>query len=211
MLSYLEIPAQGKERGTLIWLHGLGADGADLEPVAQMLGMPGLRHVLPDAPVRPVTINGGMQMRAWYDIAQADFYAGRADEAGLMASADAVVELAEKFVCPDIPLLIAGFSQGGAVGLAVGLKRMANLGGLLVLSSYVPQSIRAGKCYRPPIFMAHGTRDQVVFPEWGQSSRDWLDAAGFSVSWHEYPMSHAICLEEIQDMADWVRRSVLPE
>lgn len=210
MLPYLEIPAQIEERGVVIWLHGLGADGRDLEPVAQMLGIPGLRHILPDAPVRPVTINGGMQMRAWYDIAEVDFHAGRADEAGLLASADAVVELVEHCVRPGTPLLIAGFSQGGAVGLVVGLKRIPHLRGLLVLSSYLPESVRAGECHKPPIFMAHGTRDQIVFPEWGRTSRDWLDAAGFTVSWHEYPMSHAICMEEIQDMADWIRRAVPP-
>lgn len=207
MLSFLEIPAQGEEQGVVIWLHGLGADGGDLEPVAELLGIGGLRHILPDAPERPVTINGGMRMRAWYDIAEADFYGGKGDEDGLMASADAVAGLAASCVKPGTPLLVAGFSQGGAVGLAVGLKHI-ELAGLMALSSYVPRSIRTGNCFKPPVFMAHGTRDPVVLPEWGRSSCEWLRTAGFQVSWHEYPMAHAICQEEIGDMAEWVKQAL---
>jgi phospholipase/carboxylesterase len=208
MLPYLEIPAQDKERAVMIWLHGLGADGGDLEPVADMLGIPGLKHVLPDAPVRPVTINGGMRMRAWYDVAEADFYTGKGDEAGLMASADAVSELVANYLHLGTRVLIAGFSQGGAVALAVGLKRLENLAGIVVMSSYLPQILQTGECYKPPIFMAHGTRDQVVSPDWGRASRDWLITEGFAVSWREYPMAHAICQEEIQDMADWVDQTL---
>jgi len=208
MLPYLEIPAQNKERAVMIWLHGLGADGGDLEPVAEMLGISGLKHIFPDAPVRPVTINGGMRMRAWYDIAESDFYSGMGDESGLMASADAVSELVAHFLRPRTHVLIAGFSQGGAVALAVGLKRLENLAGVIAMSSYVPQFLKTGKCYKPPIFMAHGTRDQVVLPDWGRASRDWLNTEGFTVSWREYPMAHVICQEEIQDMAEWVDQTL---
>ncbi|MGA7178197.1 MAG: carboxylesterase [Thiobacillaceae bacterium] len=205
MLSYIEIPARNEERAVMLWLHGLGADGGDLEPVVELLGISGLRHILPDAPARPVTINGGMRMRAWYDIAESDFYGGKSDEAGLMASADAVAELANRCASPGTPMFMAGFSQGGAVALAVGLKRLENLAGVIVLSGYVPQFLRSGECYRPPIFMAHGTRDQVVFPDWGHASHDWLVSEGFTVCWREYPMAHAICQEEIQHLAEWVQ------
>jgi phospholipase/carboxylesterase len=204
MLPYFELPAEDGERAVVIWLHGLGAEGADLEPVAEMLEMPGLRHVLPDAPVRSVTINHGMLMRAWYDISEGDFYRGSTDEAGLMESAYRVKQLAAECVRPGQPLLLGGFSQGGAVALAAGLGSIAGLAGILVLSSYVPMSIRKPDCVKPPIFMAHGDQDRVVFPEWTRSSRDWLEAVGFDVSWHEYPMGHAICQDEIRDMREWM-------
>jgi phospholipase/carboxylesterase len=205
MLSYLEIPPSEEERGVMIWLHGLGADGRDLEPVAEMLGIAGLRHIFPDAPVRSVTINGGTRMRAWYDIAETDFYGNRVDEVGLRASADAVAELALHCVQPGKPLFIAGFSQGGAVTLAVGLKRLKSLAGMIVLSSYLPGFLRMDDCNKAPLFMAHGTQDQLVLPDWGRASCDWLKAAGFPVTWREYPMAHTISLEEIQDMAEWIR------
>jgi phospholipase/carboxylesterase len=205
MLPFLEIPAQGKERAVIVWLHGLGAEGGDLEPVAELLEIPMLRHILPDAPVRPVTINGGMRMRAWYDIVQTDFYGGKGDQAGLMASADAVSELVDRYSHSGTPVVVAGFSQGGAVALTVGLKRQANLAGVVVMSSYLPKFLKPGECFRPPIFMAHGTHDQVIFPDWGRASRDRLVSEGFSVTWREYPMTHAICQEEIRDLAEWIK------
>jgi phospholipase/carboxylesterase len=204
MLSYLEIPSVEKERGVMIWLHGLGASGSDLEPVAEMLGIPGLRHILPDAPVRAVTLNGGMRMRAWYDLTESDFYGGRGDEAGLLASADAIAELVGHTVPLAQALFVAGFSQGGAVALAVALQRLKEVAGIIVMSSYFPKFLNLGDCGQSSVFMAHGTHDPVVLPDWGRASRSRLEAAGFPVTWREYPMAHSICLEEIQDIATWV-------
>jgi phospholipase/carboxylesterase len=192
----------------MIWLHGLGANGSDLEPLTEMLGLAGLRHILPDAPVRPVAINGGMRMRAWYDIAEADFYGGQGDEAGLMASADAVAELVRHTVRSGEALIMAGFSQGGAVALAVGLQRLKDVAGMIVLSSYLPSFLDSEHCNKSPIFMAHGTHDQVVLPDWGRASCTRLESAGFPVTWREYPMAHSICLEELQDIAKWVRQTL---
>ncbi len=192
----------------MIWLHGLGASGSDLEPVAEMLGIAGIRHILPDAPVRAVTLNGGMRMRAWYDIAESDFYGGRGDEAGLMASADAIAELVSHTVPVAQALFVAGFSQGGAVALAVGLQRLQEVAGIIVMSSYLPKFLNLGDCGQSFVFMAHGTHDPVVLPDWGRASRSRLEAAGFPVTWREYPMAHSICLEEIQDIATWVGQTL---
>jgi phospholipase/carboxylesterase len=205
MLSYLEIPAQEVERGAVIWLHGLGADGSDLEPVAQMLDLPGLRHILPDAPVRPVTINGGLAMRAWYDIADADISGGPQDSNGMLASAEALAEIATSRVRPGTPLLVIGFSQGGVMALILGLKLLRDVAGIGVLSGYMPRFLQSEPWFKPALFMAHGMRDSVILPEWGRASRDRLASAGFSVIWREYPMAHAICQEEIQDLAKWAR------
>ncbi len=208
MLTFLEIPAQETERGVIIWLHGLGADSGDLEPVAQMLNLPQLRHILPDAPVRPVTVVGGMAMRAWYDIAGANISAGPEDSAGMIASADAVAELAAGKVAPETPLLVIGFSQGGVIALILGLKRLARTMGIGVLSAYMPQFLKNEPWYRPALFMAHGAGDTVILPEWGRASRQWLEQGGCSVTWREYPMAHAICQQEIEDLVLWIQATL---
>ena len=208
MLSYLEIPAQEVERGVIIWLHGLGADGSDLEPVAQMLNLPGLRHILPDAPVRPVTINGGLAMRAWYDIADANISAGAEDSMGMIASAEAVAALATSRVKPGTPLLVIGFSQGGVIALILGLTLLKDVAGIGVLSGYMPSFLESEPWLNPVLFMAHGIQDSVILPDWGRASRDRLAPSGSSVIWREYPMAHAICQEEIQDLAKWARHTL---
>ncbi|HYP68723.1 MAG TPA: carboxylesterase [Thiobacillaceae bacterium] len=205
MLPYLEIPAKSVERGVVIWLHGLGAEGSDLEPVAQMLGMPELRHILPDAPVRPVTINGGMVMHAWYDIASADISGEQEDRPAMIASAEAVAALAASRVKPGTPLLVIGFSQGGVIALILGLRLLRDAAGIGVLSSYMPRFLQGESWFKPALFMAHGDQDSVILPVRGRASRDRLVSAGASVIWREYPMAHAICQEEIQDLAKWAR------
>lgn len=205
MLTCLEIPAQEAERGVIIWLHGLGADGSDLEPVAQMLNLPGLRHILPNAPVRLVTVNGGMAMRAWYDIVGANISAGPEDSAGMLVSAEAVAALAASKVRPGVPLLVIGFSQGGVIGLILGLKVLPGATGIGVLSGYMPRFLQKEPWRKPAVFMAHGTGDTVILPGWGQASRDRLEQDGCSVTWREYPMAHAICHEEIVDLALWIQ------
>jgi phospholipase/carboxylesterase len=207
MLPYLEIPAQDFERGVVIWLHGLGADGSDLEPVAQMLGLPGLRHILPDAPIRPVTINGGMAMPAWYDITDADISGEHEDKTGMIASAEAVAALAASRVKSETPLLVIGFSQGGAIALILGLK-LRNVAGIGALSSYMPGFLQREPWFKPVLFMAHGDRDPVILPDRGRASRDRLVSAGASVTWREYPMAHTICQEEIEDLANWIRKTL---
>ena len=205
MLSYVEIPAQEVERGVVVWLHGLGADGSDLEPVAQLLGLPGLRHILPDAPVRRVAINAGMAMPAWYDIADANISGRPEDSKGMIASAEAVAALAASKVKPGTPLLVIGFSQGAVIALILGLKLLRDAAGIGVLSGYMPSFLQSEPWFKPALFMAHGIRDSVILPDWGRASRDRLASAGFSMIWREYPMAHAICQEEIQDLAKWAQ------
>lgn len=207
MLPYLEIPAREVERGVVIWLHGLGADSSDLEPVVQMLDLPGLRHILPDAPVRPVTINSGMVMPAWYDIAAADISGEQEDSRGMSASAEAVATLTASRVSSGTPLLVIGFSQGGVIALIVGLRLLRGVRGIGVLSSYMPRVLERELWFRPRprLFMAHGDRDTVILPDRGRAARDQLVSGGASVTWREYPMAHAICEEEIQDLAAWIQ------
>ena len=208
MLTCLEIPAKETERGVIIWLHGLGADGSDLEPLAQMLNLPQLRHILPDAPVRPVTVNGGMAMRAWYDIAGANILAAAEDSSGMIASAEAVAALAAGKVRPGTPLLVIGFSQGAVIALILGLTMLPEVTGIGVLSGYMPRFLHNESWRKPALFMAHGSGDTVILPAWGQASRDRLEQEGCPVRWREYPMAHAICAEELEDLALWIQNTL---
>ncbi|MGG6463610.1 alpha/beta hydrolase [Solilutibacter silvestris] len=207
------VVGQGDPRWSVIWLHGLGADGHDFAPIVPELrreGWPTVRFVFPHAPVRPVTINGGMRMRAWYDIAHLDL-ANRADEAGLqesMAQAEALVAREVARGVPESRIILAGFSQGGAVTLALGMRRALPLAGLVALSTYLPAPDRAkAECRadgaRPPVFMAHGLGDPVVPYLAGEMSADVLRECGFAVEWHAYPMMHAVMPQEISDLSDW--------
>lgn len=198
----------------VIWLHGLGADGHDFAPIVPQLvrpDWPPLRFVFPHAPVRPVTINGGMRMRAWYDIAGFDL-SQRQDEIGIRASIAAVEALIAREAArgvPDHHLLLAGFSQGGAIALAAGLRHPRKLAGIIGLSCYLPlgeltaaerHSVNADT----PIFLAHGSFDPVVPQRLGEISRDHLRALGHAPDWHSYPMAHQVCPQEIADLGRWV-------
>ena len=196
--------------GSVIWLQGLGADGHDFEPIVPelQLSVP-LRFVFPHAPVRPVTINGGMSMRAWYDIVSFDAE-GRADADGVRASTALLEALIEREVARGIPaerIVIAGFSQGGAIAINAAMHARRKLAGLMALSTYiaVPGAAVDGVGHRDlPVFMAHGTFDPVLPLAWGRSSAEHLRASGYDVEWHEYPMAHAVCMEEIRDIRAWL-------
>lgn len=214
LLPAVEINPPGNPQASIIWLHGLGADGHDFEPLIPQLDIVerfGVRVVLPHAPELPVTINNGMRMPAWYDIASMDFRK-RQDRAGIEASARRVVALIEAEVARGVParrILLAGFSQGGAMVLHVGLRYTESLCGLLALSAYLPLadtlSAEASDANRGvPIMMAHGTQDPVVPVGLGEASRELLRSAGYAVDWHSYPMQHAVCAEEIDDIREWL-------
>jgi phospholipase/carboxylesterase len=201
---------------SVIVLHGLGADGSDFVPVCEALDLSSVgavRFVFPHAPVRPVTVNGGYRMRAWYDILGADLQR-REDEAGLRESQAAIAALIDRErelgIAPG-RIVLAGFSQGCAMTLLAGLRYPARLAGLAGLSGYLPLAAstaaeRSEANRDTPIFLAHGTEDEIVAPARGQASRDALAALGHSVEWHEYPMGHAVCPQEIADLNRWLVR-----
>jgi len=199
---------------SVIWLHGLGADGHDFAPIVPELvspQWPALRFVFPHAPVRPVTVNGGMPMRAWYDIYAFDLVA-RQDEAGMRASiaqVEALIAREQERGVPSERILLAGFSQGGAIALAAGLRHAQKLAGVIALSTYLPlagslAAERSAANAAVPIFWGHGTLDPVVVLQRGLDSRTALEALGYHVAWHTYPMPHAVCPEEIVDLRHWI-------
>ena len=198
--------------GSVIWLHGLGADGHDFEPIVPELRLPAdlpLRFVFPHAPVQPVTINGGMAMRSWYDILSLDS-AGRADRDGLLKSSALLEELITREIGRGIEpnrIVIAGFSQGGAVAVHTALNTEHPIAGLMALSTYLalPEDAETATCRKDlPIFMAHGSFDPVLKLDWGRSSAEKLTENGYTVDWHEYPMAHAVCPQEIADISQWL-------
>lgn len=198
--------------GSVIWLHGLGADGHDFEPIVPELDLPStlpLRFIFPHAPIRPVTINGGMAMRAWYDILSLDT-AGRADASGVQESTAILDVLVDREIERGIAadkIVIAGFSQGGAIAINAVLHSKRRLAGLMALSTYIPlpAAIDANQGHRDmPVFMAHGSIDPMLPMQWGKASADRLAEAGFVVEWHEYPMAHAVCPDEIRDIRNWL-------
>ena len=208
----LEVSTGEDPVGSVIWLHGLGADGHDFEPLVQELRLPTtlpLRFVFPHAPFRPVTVNGGMTMRAWYDILSLDS-AGRADAEGIRESTGLLEALidneGERGMTAD-KIVIAGFSQGGAVVINAALQSRRRLAGLMALSTYIPfpGEVDASSGHRQlPVFMAHGILDPMLPLQWGRASADRLTEAGFTVEWHEYPMAHAVCPDEIRDIRAWL-------
>lgn len=200
---------------SVIWLHGLGADGHDFVPIVPELKLPAepaVRFVFPHAPVRPVTLNMGMRMRAWYDIRTLTAE-GRADEAGIRESVARVGQLiaAERAAGVEAQrIIVAGFSQGGAVALHAGLRHPEPLGGILALSCYLPLQATlaaelSGANRATPILMCHGQFDPVLPMPLGILARDWLRAERYAVEWKEYPMQHQVCLPEIHDIAGWLR------
>jgi phospholipase/carboxylesterase len=194
---------------TIIWLHGLGADHSDFEPVVPELGLPAsVRFVFPDAPVRAVTINQGMRMRAWYDILQ--FGPGPEDEAGIRESQKIVERLIEEARVPPERVVLAGFSQGGAVVLHTALRYPKRLAGIVALSTYLPlrdtlEAENASANQAIPIFMAHGRFDEIIPLPRALASREQLQKMGYKVEWREYPMPHSVCMEEIGDISAFLR------
>ena len=214
MLECIERETAPHPTHSIIWLHGLGADGNDFVPIVSQLlraGWPPLRFVFPHAPVRPVTINAGMRMRAWYDILGFDL-AQKQDEAGIRASSEQVEALIAREAERGLPaerVILAGFSQGGAVALACGIRHGQQLGGIVALSTYLPiaeivAAERHAANVQTPIFMAHGTFDPVVPLMLGEISRKRLLGFGHPLDWHSYPMAHQVCPQEISDLADWL-------
>jgi phospholipase/carboxylesterase len=200
---------------SVIWLHGLGADGHDFVPIVPELKLPpspGIRFVFPHAGVRPVTLNMGMRMRAWYDIKTLTAE-GRADEAGLresIAVIEALIAAERSQGIASKRIVIAGFSQGGALALHAALRHSVPLAGILALSAYLPlQATLANELAeanrQAPIFMCHGQHDPVLPLALGVAACNWLRAAGYKVEWKEYPMQHQVCQPEIQDIAAWLR------
>ena len=201
---------------TIIIMHGLGADGNDFVPIAEQLDLSRvgpIRLLFPFAPVIPVTINGGMAMPAWYDILAADLVR-REDEAGLrssQASIEALIAHEKSRGIPANRIVVAGFSQGCAMALMVGLRHAEPLAGIVGMSGYLPLADKTAAEHSPaslqtPIFMGHGTRDGVVTLPRATASRDALLTIGYAVEWHDYPMEHSVCPQEITDLAHWLRR-----
>jgi phospholipase/carboxylesterase len=216
VLTCVELQTDPQPTASVIWLHGLGADGYDFVPVVrelEALGAPGARYVFPHAPTRPVTINGGYVMRAWYDIYGNDLVR-REDEAGIRQSQQHVQILIAREVERGTPLsriVLAGFAQGGAIALQAGLRQPQPLAGLLALSTYLPlaaqfEAERAAGSAAVPIFMAHGRSDPVIPFARATASRDALKAAGYALEWHEYEMPHSVCEEEIRHVAGFLKR-----
>ncbi len=205
---------QAPHKASIIWLHGLGADGSDFVPIVPALRLPedlGIRFIFPHAPQRPVTINHGMVMRAWYDVRDMDLRLNE-DTEGIEDSRRILQGLIQKEKDAGIPadkILLAGFSQGGVIALHTGLRYPEPLSGLIALSTYLALPKRLATEVHPAnngmaIFMAHGTMDPVIPIEQGRDSKEQLLGAGYDVEWHEYPMQHAVSLEEIEDIGVWI-------
>ena len=218
MLEAIEIETGRKPAGAVIWLHGLGADGHDFAPIVPQLVGPDerpLRFVFPHAPVRPVTLNGGMAMRAWYDILGLERGIPQ-DAAGIKASDAHVAELIRRENQRGIPserIVLGGFSQGGAISLFSGPRYPEKLAGIMGLSCYMlledllpAERTRAN--YHTPIFLAHGTQDPMVDVRRGAEARQLLEAGGYPVEWHTYPMPHSVCPQEVQDVGAWLRKVI---
>ena len=214
MLDYIQHDTGDNPTFSVIWLHGLGADGHDFEPIVPELMLPpnvNIRFIFPHAPLQPVTINGGMVMRAWYDILSMEI-AREIDEAGIERSAAQVRKLVDREIERGIAsdnIILAGFSQGGAIALHTGLAYEKPLLGILALSTYVPMpdgvTDETGQANSAvPIFMGHGTHDPVVPVQLGRQSYDYLRSRGYDVEWHTYPMQHSVNMEEIRDVGDWM-------
>jgi phospholipase/carboxylesterase len=212
-METIEISTGANPDASIIWLHGLGADGRDFEPIVPELGLPAalqVRFIFPHAPVRPVTINQRMRMRAWYDIFQLG--GGAEDEEGIRASQQLVENLIaseNKRGIPSQRIVLAGFSQGGAIALQAGLRAKERLGGIVALSTYLPledsldrEASGANKSTR--IFMAHGTEDPIIPMQLAERSKQALTQRGYEVEWHSYPMPHAVCAEEVEALGHFL-------
>ncbi len=214
----VEVGGEAQVDGTVIWLHGLGADGHDFEPIVPELKLAAhadIRFVFPHAPVRPVTINGGVPMRAWYDVISLD-KSGPQDEAGIRDSAASLLQLIERERERGVDasrIVLAGFSQGGAIAMHTAMRVPQRLAGLMALSTWMPLASTIGEEVvdnsesQPrelPVLMVHGTFDPLLPLAVGQHAREIMQDAGFKVQWHEYPMAHAVCAEEISEIRKWL-------
>jgi phospholipase/carboxylesterase len=216
LLETIEIETAPAPRASIIWLHGLGADGHDFEPIVPELGLPrtlAVRFVFPHAPMRPVTINGGAVMRAWYDVVAAGGDR-REVEPGVRESArriEALIDRERARGIADSAIVLAGFSQGGAMALHTGLRHRERLAGVMALSCFLPlaEAVAAeGSAANRdvPILMAHGTHDPMIPLARGHLARDLLTGLGYRIEWHEYRMPHSVCAEEVADIAAWLTR-----
>ena len=216
LLDNIEIETAPNPTIAVVWLHGLGADGNDFVPLVRELdltGLPGIRFVFPHANTMPVTINGGYVMRSWYDIVATDL-TRREDEGGLRASQLQVEALIAREKARGIPasrIILAGFSQGCAMTLQPGVRHGEALAGLLCLSGYLPladktAAERSDASLSTPIFLVHGRGDGVIPIARAEQSRDALKALGYQVEWHEYPMQHSLCQEEVNDISAWLKK-----
>jgi len=218
LLDAIEIETGKNPTASVIWLHGLGADGNDFAPIVPELRLPkaGIRFVFPHAPVRPVTINAGMRMRAWYDIA--DGANRREDERGVRASQvliEALIAREKERGTKAGRLVLAGFSQGGAIALHAGLRHPGRIAGIMALSAYVPvgeklSAERSTANRDVPIFMGHGSDDPIIPLVRAEQSRNLLKSLGYPVEWHEYGMPHSVCPEELTDIGTWLRKVLGP-
>ncbi len=217
LLSAIELTTGYNPIGAVIWMHGLGADGNDFVPVIKELSLPEslpLRFIFPHAPMRPVTVNGGQVMRAWYDLMELGSVERKVDEAGIRESQRAIEALINQEISRGVPanrIVLAGFSQGGAIALHTGLRCSQGLAGILALSTYLPlaSSLEAetSSANRSiPIFMAHGEQDTMIPISIAESSFKELVRHGYKVEWHEYPMAHSVSVEEITDIGAWLKR-----
>jgi phospholipase/carboxylesterase len=218
LLDTIETETAPNPSAAVIWMHGLGADGNDFAPIVPELGLGAglaVRFVFPHAPMMPVTINNGHVMRAWYDVSFGDLEgkSRQPDAKGVRASQAAIEKLIAREVARGIPpgkIVIAGFSQGGAIALHTGLRHAERLAGIMALSTYLPLAetlpAEAAAANRQiPLFFAHGTHDPVIPMAMAEASRQALIAAGYAVNWHSYPMQHSVCIEEIRDISAWLQ------
>lgn len=215
----IELETGTSPQFAVIWLHGLGADGSDFEPIVPYLGLDPsvpIRFVFPNAPQIPVTCNGGFVMPAWYDIITLATDSREIDEAGLAASSASIRQLIAREVARGIPaqhVFLAGFSQGGAVAYLTGLTYSEPLAGIIALSTYIPSPSQVESCATPacqatPLFIAHGTQDEVVTLALGEIARDVVAQLGCPFDWHTYPMGHEVCLPEIQAIGAWINAQI---
>ena len=208
----VEVETGAEPSASVIWLHGLGADGHDFEPIVPELRLPAtlpVRFVFPHAPVRPVTLNGGMAMRAWYDIVSLD-RGGPVDSAGINESSEfleALIDREEKRGIEAGRIVLAGFSQGGAIAINTVLRTKKKVAGLMALSAWLalPDALKEDTVDTSiPVFMAHGQFDPMIPLQYGRASADAIIGAGIDVEWHDYPMAHAVCPQEIDDIRSWL-------
>ena len=217
LLSCLELETNPSPEFAVIWMHGLGADGSDFVPIIPELGLhnhAGIRFIFPNAPEMPVTCNGGYVMPAWYDIISLDSTSRVVDEAGILRTREQIRQLILRENQRGISsgrIVLAGFSQGGAIAYTTALTHPERLAGIIALSTYIPSQSLIDKELNVanaglPIFAAHGTEDDVVAPELGARARDFLIDQAYPVSWREYPMPHSLCIEEVLDIGKWLNQ-----
>jgi phospholipase/carboxylesterase len=211
-------PQNREPKASIIWLHGLGADGHDFVPIVERYDLSDTlqaRFIFPHAPIRPITINGGMRMRGWYDITDLEFTKNE-DLVGIRDSQTSIVNLIEAEIVSGIPanrILLAGFSQGGAVALHTALRYPEALGGIIALSTYLPlvphfTAERSVANFKLPIFLAHGLFDSIVPFSLGETTRSFLGDLGYKIDWYSYPMQHAVMPEEIEDIVEFMEKTL---